>query len=62
MSDEKSNITPIALAAVIGLGGGHVGTKSLTETEADTTTIQQCQPFIKLERRLCQLECNQDKQ
>ncbi len=56
--DKSSGLSSAIMPAVIG-GGGTAGVTALNgdETQVNAVTIQQCEPFIRHERRHATMEC-----
>ena len=61
--DKSSGLSSAIMPAVLGLAIGGTGTAGVTsalngeETQVNNVTIQQCEPFIRHERRHATMEC-----
>ncbi len=64
--DKSSGLSSAVMPAVLGMvigGGGTAGVTALNgdETHVNAVTIQQCEPFIRHERRHATMECEMRK-
>ena len=63
MSDDKPQVNPVAMYAVVALlsgGGTHIANSALTTGETGTA-LDECAVFVEHERRHCRSECELEK-